>query len=181
MNRMDVHAVIARAKEALELKTDVALAEALDIPRETIASWKRRGSIPAKYMSYMTSHGLSIDWLLTGIGEVFTSNEYGMANDRKDDLDDEALWIAMILMVRELRSSSDNLDKSLGEKINRRGCREMHVLLSKLYPRIIKSKKKWEGSGILKKGETYKALAVEYDLGDFDFHMPPWWEDEELI
>ena len=37
-----------------------------------------------------------------------------------------------------------------------------------------------EKMGLLKEEDIFRALAVEFDLGDFDFHSPPWRKDEEL-
>lgn len=180
MSQIDARAVIDRAKRALGLKSDLELAKAIDVPRETVASWKSRGSIPAKYLAYMASTGLSIDWLLTGNGNEFTSTELGLPHSDEYGLDWEALWIALILMARDLRENQNGWCREFAEKIGRRECMQMHLALERFYPIVMKSKNMWKKTGLLKEEDTFKALAVEFDLGDFDFHSPPWWEDEEL-
>jgi len=54
-------------KEAAEASTDVALARFLGIPRGTIASWRRRKSVPMNYVDEISKKcHVSWDWLIVG-------------------------------------------------------------------------------------------------------------------
>lgn len=181
MSQVDAKAVLERAKKALNLKTDRELSEAIYVPRETIASWKSRGSIPAKYLSHIASTGLSIDWLLTGNGNVFSSDNLGLPHDDEYSLDVEAIWIALNLMARELRSDPNEGIRKFADQIGRRECLSMYFSIDKFYSLAMKSKNTWLKSNLIKKEDVFNALVVEFDLGDWDLHSPPWWEDEELI
>ena len=180
MQHMDVQAIVDRVKTTLGVKTDLELATRLEIPRATIASWKRRGSIPTKYLAYMTAEGMSLDWILYGKSDDTLRDEYGFLQNEEKFIDHEALWISIMLMVRELRQSELLDMRVLGEKITKKDCMEFHIKLTTIYPKVMNSKGRWLGSGLVDPQKVYSALAVEYDLGDFDFHALPWWEDEEL-
>jgi hypothetical protein len=179
MKQIDVAAVFERAKKAHGLKTDQELAEqVLLVPRETLASWKRRGSIPAKHLPALASGNVSLDWLLTGKGDQFTVDEFGHAKEKSENLDDEALWISLIQFVRESHEIENKKIQETTRKIDKDMLALIHESIMRNYPIIHLSKKKWRESGIVEEKDIYKALAVEYDLGTFDFHSLPYWEDD---
>jgi transcriptional regulator with XRE-family HTH domain len=45
----DVSATVERLKQRFHATTDQELAEKLDLGRSTVTSWRRRGSVPARY------------------------------------------------------------------------------------------------------------------------------------
>lgn len=59
--------VVDRMRQSLRLETDVQLAEALDVSKTTIASWRARNSIPYEECVRVAVWGMSdLYWLLTG-------------------------------------------------------------------------------------------------------------------
>ncbi len=49
---------IRALKAALNVSTDVALAQALGVERSSISQWKRRGAVPRKYRAYLGAEGM---------------------------------------------------------------------------------------------------------------------------
>jgi len=71
MHNTSVGAVLERLGKALEAKTDSDLARLLDVNRQTLGSWRTRGSVPyALCVKVAEEKGLSLDWLLTGRGRM---------------------------------------------------------------------------------------------------------------
>lgn len=63
--------VIARLKLITATTTDSALAESLGISPQTLSSWKGRERIPyAICIDLAEAHGISLDWLLGGVGPM---------------------------------------------------------------------------------------------------------------
>ena len=68
----DTKSIINRIKEAFKVRTNKELAEKLGTSLSNIDNWKKRNSIPQKYIlltSQMTN--INPDWLLTGEGEMY--------------------------------------------------------------------------------------------------------------
>lgn len=64
---------LERIKQATGARTQVQLAEVLDVRQSSISDAKRRCSIPAEwFLKLYRSHGLDPDWLAEGIGPVYT-------------------------------------------------------------------------------------------------------------
>jgi len=67
----DCRSVIARMAQACGVKTDTELADKLEIKRNTIASWKNRGSVPYEQAVIVAEQkNVTLDWLLTGEGPM---------------------------------------------------------------------------------------------------------------
>ena len=65
---MDAKGVIDRLSRVAGVYSDVDLAEKIKVPYQTIASWKKRNSIPLQeLMRFSTEYNVSIDWLLFGV------------------------------------------------------------------------------------------------------------------
>lgn len=63
--------VLARLAHVMGVKTDRALADALDVSPTTFSSWKSRDSIPyEKCVHVASTKGISLDWLITGVGDM---------------------------------------------------------------------------------------------------------------
>lgn len=63
-----IASVIERLKEIFEAKNNTELAEKLNIPRNTVSTWKNRGSVPyAVCIDVAEQEKVSLDWLLAGI------------------------------------------------------------------------------------------------------------------
>lgn len=64
--------VIDRMKWAGRLKNDSAVARALDITPQALSNYKKRGEMPSNLIiEFSEKFGISIDWLVTGAGEVY--------------------------------------------------------------------------------------------------------------
>lgn len=55
----------------VEATSDSALARAIPVNRQTLASWRKRDRVPyLECIKFSEEHGLSLDWLLTGEGPM---------------------------------------------------------------------------------------------------------------
>lgn len=71
MNNKSVDAVLSRLAGLLNAENDSDLARMLGINRQTLASWRKRDSVPYSFcINFAEERGLSIDWLLTGRGQT---------------------------------------------------------------------------------------------------------------
>ncbi len=69
MNKCGVDAVLSRLMESLEVVSDSELARALGVNRQTLASWRKRDSVPYSIcVNFSEEKNISLDWLLTGRG-----------------------------------------------------------------------------------------------------------------
>ncbi|EJD6705187.1 MULTISPECIES: helix-turn-helix domain-containing protein [Serratia] len=76
MNKNSVDAVLARLMELLGAGNDSELARMLDVNRQTLASWRKRDSIPYSIcISLSEERGYSLDWLLTGRGQAMLDKQ----------------------------------------------------------------------------------------------------------
>lgn len=66
--------ILGRLKEAFNAKSDTALAKILGLKQSAMSSAKSRGQIPPAWLITAASiSGISIDWLVTGEGNMFRS------------------------------------------------------------------------------------------------------------
>ena len=69
MSKKDVDDVLARLMTLLDVKNDSELARALEVNRQTLASCRKRDSVPYSIcITLSESKGFSLDWILTGKG-----------------------------------------------------------------------------------------------------------------
>lgn len=70
MNKKAVDAVLLRLMSLFDVDNDSELARALNVNRQTLASWRKRDSVPYSIcINIAEERGISLDWLLTGKGE----------------------------------------------------------------------------------------------------------------
>ncbi len=70
--------IFERIKAATNTRTQVELAEVLDIRQSSISDAKRRNSVPSDwYMKLFEQFGLSPDWLKKGSGPMYLRTEQG--------------------------------------------------------------------------------------------------------
>lgn len=75
MNKKSVDAVLLRLMSLFNVDSDSELARALNVNRQTLASWRKRDSVPYSIcINIAEERGISLDWLLTGKGEEDVSN-----------------------------------------------------------------------------------------------------------
>ncbi|WP_417787510.1 helix-turn-helix transcriptional regulator [Stutzerimonas xanthomarina] len=71
-------AVLDRLQTVFGVKNDNQLGEKLDVNRSTLGNWRSRDSVPYTYcVDIAASRGISLDWLLTGEGEMLRRNAAG--------------------------------------------------------------------------------------------------------
>lgn len=101
--------VIDRMKEACGAATDHDLASFLGVPRATVASWKRRGSIPQDYvLAFAAKCGVSLDWIIRGEGNA----KKGFV---LPDIDHAILAVAIERAFAVKESSEEYKDASLAQ------------------------------------------------------------------
>lgn len=84
--------IVDRMREATGGETDAALANFLSVPRGTVASWRRRDTVPVEYlMKVCDLCAVTVDWLLTGQGDKTRA--------RSDQIDLDILAIAYELSI----------------------------------------------------------------------------------
>lgn len=97
--------VIDRMKWAGRLKNDSAVARALDITPQALSNYKKRGEMPSNLIiEFSERFGISIDWLVTGVGEVYrraAAAEDGTPYSSKAESIDpeEIIYIGKLLKV----------------------------------------------------------------------------------
>jgi hypothetical protein len=65
----DCAAVLARIATLVDAKSDSSLARALNVNRQTLASWRLRGTVPyTAAIRFAQERGLSLDYVLLGRG-----------------------------------------------------------------------------------------------------------------
>ena len=70
MNKKAVDAVLLRLMSLFNVDNDSELARVLNVNRQTLASWRKRDSVPYSIcINIAEERGVSLDWLLTGKGE----------------------------------------------------------------------------------------------------------------
>lgn len=65
--------VILRLKKALNISTDIELANYLGISKSTLSNWKARNTLDLPLL-FSLCEQISIDWLLTGKGEMLKNS-----------------------------------------------------------------------------------------------------------
>lgn len=64
--------IIERMKGAGRLKNDSAVARVLEVTPQALSNYKKRGKMPMNLvLKFSNIYGLSLDWLLTGDGDVY--------------------------------------------------------------------------------------------------------------
>jgi hypothetical protein len=68
--------IITRLKQITATTTDSGLSERLGVSPQTLSSWKGRERMPYSLcIDLAEQHGISLDWLLTGVGPMRRSVE----------------------------------------------------------------------------------------------------------
>lgn len=72
MHKNDSEMVLERLKALFNVSSDSALARLIGATPQTISTWKSRNSVPyAKCVEISEEKNTSLDWLLTGQGEMY--------------------------------------------------------------------------------------------------------------
>lgn len=71
-------AILNRMKSAINAKSDTELGSKMGLKQSAISSAKTRGQIPAAWVVSMAQdHGISADWLLSGVGQPYVETARG--------------------------------------------------------------------------------------------------------
>lgn len=74
MHKDSLDAVLGRMMGYFGVTTDSALSRVLPVNRQTLAGWRKRDSVPyGECIKFCEMHGISLDWLLTGDGQMLRS------------------------------------------------------------------------------------------------------------
>lgn len=97
--------VIDRMKWSGRLKNDSAVARALDITPQALSNYKKRGEMPSNLIiEFSERFGISIDWLVTGVGEVYrravAAEDGAPYSSKAESIDpEEIIYIGKLLKV----------------------------------------------------------------------------------
>ncbi len=83
--RLDYTEIMDRMKKGGRLKNDSAVARVLGVTPQALSNYKKRGKMPTNLIiKFASLYGFSVDWLLTGSGEVYREDsnpEYAVARE----------------------------------------------------------------------------------------------------
>ncbi len=72
---LSLHDILLRAREVADATSDNALSKAMGVGRSSISTWRKADTLPFEALfSLASSKGISMDWLLTGMGERCVSS-----------------------------------------------------------------------------------------------------------
>src|SRR4030065_344933 len=70
--------IIERMRWAGKLKNDSAVARVLGVTPQALSNYKKRGEMPTDLvLRFANIYGLSVDWLISGEGEMYKPGERG--------------------------------------------------------------------------------------------------------
>lgn len=79
LSQIDIKNIISRLKSALQIDTDMKLAEFLDVKQNTISIWKSRKTLNYPLIISKCDN-IDLNWLFTGEGQPFKKNSYSEPN-----------------------------------------------------------------------------------------------------
>ena len=99
LSKLSASAVVDRLHQVYGVSTDNQLSELLQIKRSTVGNWRARESVPYSVcVSAALEKGVSLDWLLTGEGQMFRNSAVHMVAEP----DFSPRELALLLLFREL-------------------------------------------------------------------------------
>src|SRR3972149_2617009 len=76
--------IIERMRWAGKLKNDSAVARVLGVTPQALSNYKKRGEMPTDLvLRFANIYGLSVDWLISGEGEMYKAGGRAQEFDRK--------------------------------------------------------------------------------------------------
>jgi hypothetical protein len=71
--------IIERMKRAGGLKNDTAVARRLGLTPQAVSNCRKKGKMPPRLiLRFAELYGLSVDWLLTGRGEMYRAQDFAI-------------------------------------------------------------------------------------------------------
>ena len=106
----NLEAVLARARAALGVKTDKQMCEILEIPYNTVTTWKDRGKIPkGKFLEIATKLNVTPEYLESGINISGGNNQIGNSNTQNNglnEIDRGEIWAEFVKLFDEYGSNA---------------------------------------------------------------------------
>lgn len=124
--------VLERLKKATNCSTDAALARYLGVGSSRIPMWKKREMVDLLLIS-QKCEGVNTGWLLTGEGEMFSSEEHSdpQCTHKNGPETPNKQPISAILSEDQARYAfpPDNITKAMGKAMCKHGIQEGDLLI----------------------------------------------------
>jgi hypothetical protein len=116
--------IIVRLKQITATSTDSGLSERLGVSPQTLSSWKGRKRMPYSIcIELAEQHGISLDWLLTGVGPMQRTPEFeGSSSEREQ---------RMLAIFRTLTAADQQFVQLMAQE--RQRLRDLEQRLDRLY------------------------------------------------
>jgi hypothetical protein len=116
--------IIVRLKQITATTTDSGLSERLGVSPQTLSSWKGRERMPYSLcIDLAEQHGISLDWLLTGVGPMRRSAECNASASEPEQ--------RMLAIFRALTVADQQFVEQMAQE--RQRLRDLEQRLDKLY------------------------------------------------
>ena len=108
--------ILDRIMDFKSLRSDNKLADILNVSPNTVSTWRKRNSTPfIKIIEFCDHEGISLDYILTGEGEMIREDKRGSLYNKVEDEDPE---IAELLSrTMEILKSNTDYSASLSANI----------------------------------------------------------------
>jgi hypothetical protein len=106
MAELNAGAVLDRMQEVADVRTDIALGKYFGLGTSAVSGWRARNKVPYEECVILAKRkGVSLDWLLLGVGTMDGSNDYRVHDD--DPTDDHIKRMVSFLGLWSLSRSDD--------------------------------------------------------------------------
>ncbi len=106
----NLEAVLARVRAVLGVKTDKQMCEILEIPYNTITTWKDRGKIPnGRFLEIAAKLNVPIEYLESGVNISGGNNQIGNSNTQNNglnEMDRGEIWSEFVRLFDEYGSNA---------------------------------------------------------------------------
>nr|DAR31214.1 MAG TPA: CI repressor [Caudoviricetes sp.] len=106
----NLEAVLARMRAVLGVKTDKQMCEILEIPYNTITTWKDRGKIPnGRFLEIAAKLNVPIEYLESGVNISGGNNQIGNSNTQNNgvnEIDRGEIWSEFVRLFDEYGSNA---------------------------------------------------------------------------
>lgn len=106
----NLEAVLARMRAVLGVKTDKQMCEILEIPYNTITTWKDRGKIPnGRFLEIAAKLNVTTEYLESGLNISGGNNQIGNLNTQNNglnEMDRGEIWSEFVRLFDEYGSNA---------------------------------------------------------------------------
>ena len=106
----NLEAVLARMRAVLGVKTDKQMCEILEIPYNTITTWKDRGKIPnGRFLEIAAKLNVTTEYLESGVNISGGNNQIGNLNTQNNglnEMDRGEIWSEFVRLFDEYGSNA---------------------------------------------------------------------------